>query len=59
MAKTYFSDKTYIKKLISYLPQNNTQSPPRIKTDDDPNRLDHNLINIRSACDINNIIISK
>ena len=36
----------YIKKLISYLPQNNTEEPPKIKTDDDPNRLDHNLINI-------------
>ncbi|MCH6586491.1 MAG: acyl-CoA carboxylase subunit beta [Thaumarchaeota archaeon] len=36
----------YIKKLLSYLPQNNTQEPPTVKTDDDPNRLDHNLINI-------------
>ena len=35
-----------IKKLLSYLPQNNSQEPPTLKTDDDPNRLDHNLINI-------------
>ena len=34
-----------IKKLLSYLPQNNSQEPPVIKTDDDPNRLDNNLIN--------------
>ncbi|HSB50211.1 MAG TPA: acyl-CoA carboxylase subunit beta [Nitrosopumilaceae archaeon] len=35
-----------IRKLLSFIPQNNTQEPPIIKTDDDPNRLDHNLINI-------------
>lgn len=36
----------YIRKLISFIPQNNSEEPPVIKTDDDPNRLDHNLINI-------------
>ena len=36
----------YIKKLLSYLPQNNSQEPPIVTTDDDPNRLDHNIINI-------------
>ncbi len=35
----------YIKKLLSFLPQNNSQEPPIVKNDDDPNRLDHNLIN--------------
>lgn len=35
-----------IRKLLSFIPQNNTQEPPIVKTDDDPNRLDHNLINI-------------
>ena len=30
-----------------YVPQNNAEEPPiKVKTDDDPNRLDHNLINI-------------
>lgn len=36
----------YIRKLLSYIPQNNSEEPPIVKTDDDPNRLDHNLINI-------------
>ncbi len=35
-----------IKKLISYLPQNNSEEPSKIKNDDDPNRLDNNLINV-------------
>jgi len=46
VAKNEYECMDYIKKLISYLPQNNTEEPPKIKTDDDPNRLDHNLINI-------------
>ena len=35
----------YIKKLLSYLPQNNSQETPIVTTDDDPNRLDHNILN--------------
>ncbi len=35
-----------IKKLISFLPQNNLQEPPIIETNDDPNRLDTSLIDI-------------
>ena len=35
-----------IKTLLSYIPQNNTEEPPHISSDDDPNRLDHNLINL-------------
>jgi acetyl-CoA/propionyl-CoA carboxylase len=35
-----------IKKLISFLPQNNTEEPAIIDTNDDPNRIDTNLINI-------------
>jgi acetyl-CoA/propionyl-CoA carboxylase len=46
VAKNEYECFDYIKKLLSYIPQNNTQEPPSIKTDDDPNRLDHNLINI-------------
>tara|TARA_B100000686_G_scaffold158070_1_gene165804 strand:- start:11 stop:853 length:843 start_codon:yes stop_codon:yes gene_type:complete len=36
----------YIKTLLSYIPQNNSESPPLVKPSDDPNRLDNNLINI-------------
>jgi acetyl-CoA/propionyl-CoA carboxylase len=46
VAKNEYQCMDHIKKLLSFLPQNNTQEPPKIKTDDDPNRLDHNMINI-------------
>ncbi|MFQ5572798.1 MAG: acyl-CoA carboxylase subunit beta, partial [Nitrosopumilaceae archaeon] len=46
VAKNEYECFDYIKKLLSFIPQNNTQEPPTVKTDDDPNRLDHNLINI-------------
>ena len=46
VAQNEYECMDYIKKLISYLPQNNTEAPPKIETDDDPNRMDHNLINI-------------
>jgi acetyl-CoA/propionyl-CoA carboxylase len=46
VVKNEFECMDCIKKLLSYLPQNNSQEPPTIKNDDDPNRLDHNLINI-------------
>lgn len=46
VAKNEYDCFDYIRKLISFIPQNNTQEPPIIKTDDDPNRLDHNLMNI-------------
>ena len=46
VAKNEYECMDYIKKLLSYLPQNNSQEPPIIKTDDDPNRLDHNILNI-------------
>lgn len=35
-----------IRRLLSYLPQNNSGAPDVIKPRDDPNRLDQNLINI-------------
>ena len=35
-----------IKTLLSYLPQNNKEEPPRLDIDDDANRLDQNIINI-------------
>ena len=36
----------YIKTLLSYLPSNNLDDPPRIESDDDPNRMDEELVNI-------------
>ena len=46
VVKNEYDCMDYIRKLLSYIPQNNSQGPPTVKTDDDPNRLDHNLINI-------------
>ncbi len=46
VVKNEYECMDYIRKLLSYIPQNNSQGPPTVKTDDDPNRLDHNLINI-------------
>ena len=46
VAKHEYECMDYIKKLLSYIPQNYTQEPPIVKTDDDPNRTDHNLINL-------------
>jgi len=46
VVKNEYDCMDYIRKLLSYIPQNNSQGPPIVKTDDDPNRLDHNLINI-------------
>ena len=34
-----------IKTLLSYIPSNNTEEAPHVVNDDDPNRVDHNLIN--------------
>jgi len=36
----------YIKTLLSYIPQNNTEEPSIVSNEDDPNRLDHNLISM-------------
>jgi len=35
-----------IKALLSYIPQNNTEETSIVLNDDDPNRLDHNIINV-------------
>lgn len=35
-----------IRKLLSYIPSNNLEDPPRVENDDDPNRMDDKLINI-------------
>ncbi len=36
----------HIKALLSYLPSNNLEDPPRIETGDDPERMDEELLNI-------------
>jgi acetyl-CoA carboxylase carboxyltransferase component len=35
-----------VKALLSYLPQNNLEDPPVVKTGDDPNRMDRELVSI-------------
>ncbi|MDP6857517.1 MAG: acyl-CoA carboxylase subunit beta, partial [Candidatus Nitrosopelagicus sp.] len=46
VAKNEYDCMDVIKNLLSYIPQNNTEAPPQVKTSDDPNRLDHNLLNM-------------
>ena len=46
MAKNEYECFDKIKKLVSYLPQNNAEDPTIIETSDDPNRIDTNLVNI-------------
>ena len=36
----------YIRRLLSYLPQNNSEEPPRAATGDDPNRADRSLLSV-------------
>jgi acetyl-CoA/propionyl-CoA carboxylase len=46
IAKNEFECMDEIKKLLSYIPQNNTEEPPLVEGIDDPNRIEPNLINI-------------
>ncbi len=46
VAQNEFECMDYIKKLLSFIPQNNTEDPPVIHNDDDPNRIDNSLIDI-------------
>jgi len=46
VAKNEYDSMDIVRKLLSFLPQNNSQEPPLVKSDDDPNRLDHNIMNI-------------
>ncbi len=46
VAQNEYECMDYIKKLLSFIPQNNTQQAPAVRTDDDPNRLDNRLIDI-------------
>jgi acetyl-CoA/propionyl-CoA carboxylase len=45
VAKNEYDCMDKIKTLLSYIPSNNTEEPPLVENDDDPNRMDHNLIN--------------
>ncbi|MFQ6025414.1 MAG: acyl-CoA carboxylase subunit beta [Nitrosopumilaceae archaeon] len=46
VAKNEYECMDYVKTLLSYIPQNNVEEPPIVPNDDDPNRLDNNLINV-------------
>jgi len=46
VAENEYECMDYIKKLLSFIPQNNAQQPPAVKPDDDPGRLDSKLIDI-------------
>ncbi len=46
VAQNEYECMDYIKRLISFLPQNNSEEAPTVDTGDDPNRLDHNLVNV-------------
>jgi acetyl-CoA/propionyl-CoA carboxylase len=46
VAKDEYDCMDKIKKLLSFIPQNNTEEAPISEIRDDPNRLDTNLINI-------------
>jgi acetyl-CoA carboxylase carboxyltransferase component len=51
-----------IKKLLSYLPSNNAEQPPVVKTNDDPNRVDDTLEKIvpadfRKSYDMHQVIL--
>jgi acetyl-CoA/propionyl-CoA carboxylase len=46
VAKNEYDCFDKIKKLVSFLPQNNAEDPPIVETNDDPNRIDTNLVNI-------------
>jgi len=45
IAKNEYECFDKIKKLISFLPQNNAEEPAMVETNDDPNRIDADLIN--------------
>lgn len=45
IAKNEYDCFDKIKKLVSFLPQNNSEEPAIVETNDDPNRIDADLIN--------------
>jgi acetyl-CoA/propionyl-CoA carboxylase len=46
VAKNEYECMDKIKKLLSYIPQNNSEPAPIVETSDEPNRIDTNLLNI-------------
>ena len=46
VAKNEYECFDKIKKLVSFLPQNNAEDPAVVETNDDPNRIDTSLVNI-------------
>ena len=51
-----------VRRLVSFLPQNNMEEPPRVESEDDPNRMDQDLLYIvpedpTQAYDMKEIII--
>jgi acetyl-CoA/propionyl-CoA carboxylase len=46
VAKNEYECMDKIKKILSYIPQNNSEPAPIIETTDEPNRIDTNLLNI-------------
>ena len=44
VARNEYECMDYIRRLLSFLPQNNAEAPPRTATGDDPNRTDNNLL---------------
>jgi len=46
VARNEYDCMDYIRKLLSFLPQNNSKGPDPKSTGDDPNRMEHGLINI-------------
>ena len=46
VAKNEYECMDYIRDLVSFLPQNNTEDPPILQSSDNPNRIDNNLVGI-------------
>ena len=46
VAKNEYECMDKIKKILSYIPQNNSELAPIVETTDEPNRIDTNLLNI-------------
>ncbi|NOJ26713.1 MAG: methylmalonyl-CoA carboxyltransferase [Nitrososphaera sp.] len=46
VAKNEYDCFDKIKKLLSFIPQNNAEEPPAVEPTDDPNRIDPNLISL-------------
>lgn len=63
VAKNEYECMDYVRRLLSFLPQNNSRGPPAAECKDDPNRLDPGLARIvpedsRSPYDMKEVITS-